>query len=955
MEEFVKRNMFLFLFLFILGFLAGTFIPGIANQLTGYVTLGYCPDVNGDGLINSEDQLLIVKNINKTNCPPYNCDLDKNRIVTQEDARLVTINYGKYGYDITNCAAVFNYGALKITSNPSGSGIDVYVDNIKRSSSTPVTIFNLKAGMHNVRIVKSGYTDYVNTVNVQKGRLYQLNANLNIQQIACFADSNCQGGTTSPPFCTNDDLYAIYSTPRCLNPGTPSSYCRLANETRLVQDCQYGCSNGACIKPKTPPCDSYGDVDSNSYITQEDAELVSQFVAGLITFTDEQKRRADANGDAQATMVDAMLIAQYANGIITTFNVCSGPEICDGIDNDHNGQIDEGLSGCPSLFVEEKPLVVAEERYVCSLHNKTSGNGAFIKGQDGGTSITVGNMSYFPFGDTIYKDNPGTVPNIPNNIAYTNDPDASDCIFLNHKKTSGPETFFSTSDGSGNLVWSGYTPSSSGGVYQFFASDISCTDSSCFETAAEITYVSLVNLYSNYNYNLYICNPACSEDSDKEILPVTTDSSGVLTWSGTSPKSSGGKYQVFAADPSKNCSSSPCIESSSLLRRIDLKNLLADRNYKFTICNPNCTRDVPGKARSLFTAITGPPYNEITAWPGGMFSIEDGAVHFYYASVISWPEGPPGWQWKVQGVGLAKFNLSTLESKRIGTLLWDNSKPNVSVGAADAPIFVDNYLYVFIGIMPARVPKNQVENIDSYEYWTGGSWSKNISQGVPLWNEPTGTNSISIKYNNYLKKWLAMYGADYLTSVAVRTADQLTGPWSERVILLNCSIYQTGWPTCYTIWNHDQYSKNNGQTIYLVYSNIQDYRVFLHEAMLAVPIYQWMNYSNAAMYKRKGSSAPPDFNNYGIVFYASEYSSSDFSPIYEWHDTLAGRYRYSNSNPGVSYTNEGTAFYAPLSQLANYLPVYRWEKGITDIYSAKSGLESLGFTQKELAFYAKVS
>jgi hypothetical protein len=185
MEDIVKRYMWLFFFLFILGFLAGSFIPQITRQTTGLLS--------------------------------------------------------------------YTYGTLKVTSFPSGSQTVVYVDNIKRSLSTPVTLSSLTAGIHSVKIVKSGYYPYEASVTIVSGKTTELVARL----------------------------------------------------TSII-----------------PPCDSYGDVNSDGYVSQVDANQVSQYVLRLANFTAEQKKRADVDSNGKIESVDAMFIAQYSEDLIDTFKIC---------------------------------------------------------------------------------------------------------------------------------------------------------------------------------------------------------------------------------------------------------------------------------------------------------------------------------------------------------------------------------------------------------------------------------------------------------------------------------------------------------------------------------------------------------------------------------------------------------------------------------------------------------
>lgn len=74
---------------------------------------------------------------------------------------------------------------------------------------------------------------------------------------------------------------------------------------------------------KKPVCSGLGDVDNDGFITAiGDSQLVLKFDVGLVRLTDEQKRRADVNGDGNVNSVDAMLILRSAQGMGDDLWVC---------------------------------------------------------------------------------------------------------------------------------------------------------------------------------------------------------------------------------------------------------------------------------------------------------------------------------------------------------------------------------------------------------------------------------------------------------------------------------------------------------------------------------------------------------------------------------------------------------------------------------------------------------
>lgn len=70
---------------------------------------------------------------------------------------------------------------------------------------------------------------------------------------------------------------------------------------------------------------TYGDLNgaANGAVTIYDAELVAQYVVGLITLTPAQIQEAEVSSATETapTIYDAFLIAEYAVGLITQFPV----------------------------------------------------------------------------------------------------------------------------------------------------------------------------------------------------------------------------------------------------------------------------------------------------------------------------------------------------------------------------------------------------------------------------------------------------------------------------------------------------------------------------------------------------------------------------------------------------------------------------------------------------------
>src|SRR3989344_9387533 len=113
-----------------------------------------------------------------------------------------------------------------------------------------------------------------------------------------------------------------------------------------------------------PPCDNYGDVDFDGYVTARDKLWVLEFEAGLRIFSKEQIERADVNDEPWMTSVskdvssvDALFIDQYIHGLINTFPVCKKIPVCGNGQREFGEQCDDNNringDGCNSLCMFE--------------------------------------------------------------------------------------------------------------------------------------------------------------------------------------------------------------------------------------------------------------------------------------------------------------------------------------------------------------------------------------------------------------------------------------------------------------------------------------------------------------------------------------------------------------------------------------------------------------------------
>lgn len=78
---------------------------------------------------------------------------------------------------------------------------------------------------------------------------------------------------------------------------------------------------------KSSPCIPYGDLNNDEYVTAEDKTLVKNYVAKKISFTDQQKKRADVTADQNIDDADTLAIGQYVSGATASFIACSSKSL----------------------------------------------------------------------------------------------------------------------------------------------------------------------------------------------------------------------------------------------------------------------------------------------------------------------------------------------------------------------------------------------------------------------------------------------------------------------------------------------------------------------------------------------------------------------------------------------------------------------------------------------------
>lgn len=148
-------------------------------------------------------------------------------------------------------------------------------------------------------------------------------------------------------------------------------------------------------------------------------------------------------------------------------------------------------------------------------------------------------------------------------------------------------------------------------------------------------------------------------------------------------------------------------------------------------------------------------------------------------------------------------------------LLFTQNEP----GFGSASLVSNGTLYAYGcdyngGCKLGRATPSSAQDRSAWNFFAGnGKWSAQISDAVSVFND---ANILSISWNAFLQRYLAVYSPPFSQIVVMRTSMNPEGPWSSETVAFVAMPPTTG--NVYDALAHVEYDSNNGQTIYVSYS-----------------------------------------------------------------------------------------------------------------------------------------
>lgn len=233
--------------------------------------------------------------------------------------------------------------------------------------------------------------------------------------------------------------------------------------------------------------------------------------------------------------------------------------------------------------------------------------------------------------------------------------------------------------------------------------------------------------------------------------------------------------------------------------RCNVIGMSQDRNLRDGLNIHWMAQDRDRHARQVIPRDSRVP--EVTVIPTSGISV--GARQFAtYMSVKSWDT--PG-RWTTNYAGIAYSDDYGATWYKPDNARWNNTAANDQNWQMCALTRAGEYVYLFgtragrYGpVKLARVPETKVLDLSAHEQWDGnaGKWVKNPPAATEV--IPRDVGELSVMWHEPTKQWFAGYSDDANGAISVRTAPELTGPWSEPTHI----VTGAQWPGLYGCFWH---------------------------------------------------------------------------------------------------------------------------------------------------------
>lgn len=234
--------------------------------------------------------------------------------------------------------------------------------------------------------------------------------------------------------------------------------------------------------------------------------------------------------------------------------------------------------------------------------------------------------------------------------------------------------------------------------------------------------------------------------------------------------------------------------------------------------------DEEGYPREILVTTPDERQQGIRLWPEHGILL-DGLVYLYYLGIQTVDQSSI-WGFRTIGTGLAVFDPQTGQGERITAAgdwcLWPVVGDDLHFGVQVLRDGDDLYVFGSVraglqtGARLARVKAGRITDPGAYEYLTAvtPAWGRRLHDAFDL---GASGPDYSVSYNRRLGRFALLYVDGYQKALMLRTADALWGPYSSPVRIAGLP-HAASSDLLYLGFEHPSFGDNDGQAIYLTYS-----------------------------------------------------------------------------------------------------------------------------------------
>ena len=213
------------------------------------------------------------------------------------------------------------------------------------------------------------------------------------------------------------------------------------------------------------------------------------------------------------------------------------------------------------------------------------------------------------------------------------------------------------------------------------------------------------------------------------------------------------------------------------------------------------------------------PLNGVALWPGAVIPKDATSAVVLFQHVLR----QNGSGFTADAIGTASFTTGATQAARDAAFLFQSPDPlfgngGVTIDSGNAYFFDCEQAGFGFHCKLARVPIASVTNRSAFEFWNGTAYVSDVTQAA--WFIDGVSAGLTITFNAWLGRWLAVYSKIFSDDVALRAADRLEGPSTDpEVIIPGTSFVEGDAGANYLAREHAELQAQAGRELVIGYAH----------------------------------------------------------------------------------------------------------------------------------------